>query len=443
MRAFFILFFLGAGLWAWGPLSLAQAQTLSPGSNEANPLDAANPFARSQALGSAFVGVADDGTALFSNPAGLAGLSAPELLADTDLWLVGSFEQTLLWTFPAGKGLGLGVAGQYLGFGSIPGFDNSGASTGTYGADRLNLKIGGGVEFLPGWNLGADLEVDRDRVDQTGAGNFSVGVGFLGRLSPQAKIGLSFDHAGILTAGESLLTQTRLGVSYLLPLGGSQTLLTALGGELDSGSDSFVQLGMEYNWAQTLFVRLGYQGAIQDQGLGGLTGLTAGAGAEVGGFRLDYAYSPYGDLGSAHRVTVGYLFQPPLPTPTPTPFYWPPPPMPPSAGDWKEGPGPAPTPSISGSDSLSVQSSVVVDPLAAGEALEKAGKYTQAMELYQFFLKDQPANAGLWEAMGNLYARFHRNTDAAVCFKRALDLKPGDPRLSQLLQSVGGNRDEK
>ena len=76
--------------------------------------------------------------------------------------------------------------------------------------------------------------------------------------------------------------------------------------------------------------------------------------------------------------------------------------------------------------------------MVAGQELEKEGKYKDAMEFYQSLLKDQPANAALWTAMGKLYARFNQFPEAAVCFRRALQIKPGDPEVLKWFQMVGG-----
>ena len=38
--------------------------------------------------------------------------------------------------------------------------------------------------------------------------------------------------------------------------------------------------------------------------LDNLRGLSAGFGAELAGFKLDYAFTPYGELGNAQRLTL-------------------------------------------------------------------------------------------------------------------------------------------
>jgi hypothetical protein len=440
MRAPRIIFLLGISLF-FSACPLRASETIFGSPGQANPLDGENPFARPSLLGPAFTAVADDATALFSNPAGLAFLPDSQIMTNTDFWLVDSVDETLLWGFPAGRGLGFALGGQYLSFGSLNGYDESGTSTGTYGADRLHLEVGGGWEIFPQWGLGLEFQTDWSRLDETSDFDASWGVGILGALSPRFKIGASFNHGGLFSPGETLSSQTQAGLSYLWSLDSRQNLLAALGAGVEGGTDSFLQGGLEYGWTQSLFLRLGYRQALQDNGLGGLTGLTVGAGMVIGALKLDYAYLPQGDLGGSHRITVGYRFAAAAPGPGPTPVFWPPP-LPP--GSFTRAPTPIPpglgataTPTPAG-DSLIVESSVTVDPLVAGQGLEKEGKYTEAMKFYQSLAKDQPANASLWAAMGKLYAQFDRDPEAALCFRRALELKPGDPDILKWLQTVGG-----
>ena len=42
--------------------------------------------------------------------------------------------------------------------------------------------------------------------------------------------------------------------------------------------------------------------------LDNLRGLSVGFGAEIADFKLDYAYTPYGELGNAQRLTLSVGF---------------------------------------------------------------------------------------------------------------------------------------
>ena len=62
-------------------------------------------------------------------------------------------------------------------------------------------------------------------------------------------------------------------------------------------------LGAEWWLRNVLALRAGYK-TNQDIG----QGLTAGIGYKFGRICLDYAYVPYGDLGDAHRISLGIKF---------------------------------------------------------------------------------------------------------------------------------------
>jgi len=65
-----------------------------------------------------------------------------------------------------------------------------------------------------------------------------------------------------------------------------------------------VNMGLEYNFANTLFLRGGYKFNSSE------AGLTAGLGIDYDlagvGLRADYAYSAFGLFGAVHRFTIGF-----------------------------------------------------------------------------------------------------------------------------------------
>jgi hypothetical protein len=54
-------------------------------------------------------------------------------------------------------------------------------------------------------------------------------------------------------------------------------------------------------------LRLGYDQSHSRE-LDGVAGMTAGGGLDLGGFRLDYAWVPYGELGMQNRFTLAFRF---------------------------------------------------------------------------------------------------------------------------------------
>ena len=69
---------LAIGVALLGAASTASAITDTE-TNASIPFNLANPGARSMGMGGAFVGLADDATAAYTNPAGLTQLVTPEV----------------------------------------------------------------------------------------------------------------------------------------------------------------------------------------------------------------------------------------------------------------------------------------------------------------------------------------------------------------------------
>ncbi|HJT24508.1 MAG TPA: hypothetical protein VJ873_08010, partial [bacterium] len=91
------------------PASAPGGQTIYSAASQSNSLGNVNDAARSAAMGSAFTGVADDASALLSNPAGLGFLRQGQLFLNSDFWLVGTFQETALAGIPADDLGGFGL----------------------------------------------------------------------------------------------------------------------------------------------------------------------------------------------------------------------------------------------------------------------------------------------------------------------------------------------
>jgi hypothetical protein len=99
----------------------------------------------------------------------------------------------------------------------------------------------------------------------------------------------------------------RLGSSYRLL---DRKLLLALGYDAWIHDErSYGDFGVEYKPVNWVAVRTGYQlGHGQDQLGSSLVGFSAGVGFEFKNLTFDYAYVPFGDLGTTQRISVGFRF---------------------------------------------------------------------------------------------------------------------------------------
>ncbi|MDR2191708.1 MAG: hypothetical protein LBO62_02350, partial [Endomicrobium sp.] len=116
-----------------------------------------------------------------------------------------------------------------------------------------------------------------------------------------AGTGLQYDQTS-----ESLPFVFKAAVSRIL----FENLLVDVDIDIPSDNDIFPAFGAEYklnvNQYADLFIRAGY--SFREKDLPGFAGFNAGFGARFADYTFDYAFSPYGDLGSAHRISAGIRF---------------------------------------------------------------------------------------------------------------------------------------
>jgi hypothetical protein len=274
----------------------------------ANPLDNNGGGARALGMGSAFVGVADDSSALLWNPAGLSGLKKIEIALHHNSALGGIIQETGILGVPLGSLGGLGVSVNYVNAGALPGYDESGAKTDDYSANRYGLGVGWGMQILRGLSGGITAKGTLQSVADNSYSNLAVDLGALWQPMQDLRVGLAYSNLGTSVAGYAQASALRLGASYHLGLGDSNALLLAVSGAWEPQGVSRLQVGAEDLILAVLAVRLGYQGNLADNQTYGLTGLTAGLGVTAQGFGLDYAFLPFGELGAAHRISLSYKF---------------------------------------------------------------------------------------------------------------------------------------
>src|SRR3954465_12158643 len=140
-------------LWFQVGLLRADSMVLMPAS-QVFGLDNASGSARAQAMGSASVALAGDASAVFTNPAGLAGVGVTELSAHHNAWLVDTWQESAVLGLPLGRGTGMAIFGNYVDYGNFEGRDASGNPTFPFKAYRLGGGFGWGREVAPGLSAG-------------------------------------------------------------------------------------------------------------------------------------------------------------------------------------------------------------------------------------------------------------------------------------------------
>jgi len=191
----------------------------------------------------------------------------------------------------------------------IQGFDEYGMETKTLVNNKYQAMIGLGFSPTPSLTIGANAKYFQEKLDEWTSGGAAFDIGALYAFDKAGvAIGFAAQNIGpdirFETVDEPLPTTMRLGVTHAFDISGEATKFTY---GLDLVKPRFealyVSAGAELNIMKTLDIRAGYCG--QEYRLG--DGISFGGGISIlNGLKLDYAWSPYGDLGNFHRISVYY-----------------------------------------------------------------------------------------------------------------------------------------
>ena len=291
MRTFFIFFTLG--LLVLSLCSLAQAQ--GPGTSTASFLKI-GVGAKATAMGGAFTAIANDGTALYWNPAGLTQIKQRELSATYNLWFQEIRQGYVSFGFPSLGGT-VGLGANYVDMGDIEGRDEEGNPTGDFGASDTHLFAGYADKFKNiSWGITAGWL--KDKIEKDTETTFLGNIGFLYPVSDRFTLGVVAQNIGSELGSDPLPLTFKVGAASKL-----KALTLALDIAKPQDNEIYYCLGAEWWLREVLALRVGYK-TNQDIG----QGLTAGIGYKFGRICLDYAYVPYGDLGDTHRISLGMKF---------------------------------------------------------------------------------------------------------------------------------------
>lgn len=301
--------------------------------------------ARASAMGEAFSAVADDSSALFWNPAGLAGVRKTEFQVSHNQWISDVKMDHFMLAIPAGGTWGL--AWSTLDLGEFDEWEGPGTLTGkTFSVSDQVFSFGyGNAFFAEMLQLGASGKYIRENLGG-GVGGQTYTMDFGATLNPWMMVpGTSFAVVVQNMGGELSGFQLPMGVRFsaaahkagifresMAPAGdnlgresehrtiypweasngeGGDLLISSVEVLVPGTGRTEFHWGVEY-WMNFVALRAGYRYRFPRNDLGGMSGLTLGLGIRGRSLQFDYgfdyAYAPYGDLGDASRFSVLVAF---------------------------------------------------------------------------------------------------------------------------------------
>jgi hypothetical protein len=264
--------------------------------------------ARAMGLGSAYVALADDPTAIYWNPAGLASISGTQVTAMHNEWIQDFRQEFAAVGAHVGPGaMGVGFSGFYTS--EFEKRDDTGVLIGHYGFNDIAVTGAYGLRVVEGLDAGIALRYVREMIDQYDATAFIGDVGAKYRLR---ETGVSFG-AAVQNLGKDakFISQTfplpitwRAGAaaSRQLPsLQGRGTLTAEIRGA--KADKAHFHVGAEYAYHERVALRLGGKFGYDDESV------TFGLGLAKDWVHFDYALVPLSsNLGTTHFFSLTGVF---------------------------------------------------------------------------------------------------------------------------------------
>jgi hypothetical protein len=278
--------------------------------------------ARAVALGEAFVALSDDASALYWNPAGLVQFSGDQIIFSHNKWIADISHDFLggVYHLDDANAFGLSVVslsmqkmkvttefspygtGEYFSFGDL-------AVAFSYSRKMTDqFSFGGTIRYIEETLDKLKMRgfmVDLGTYYWTGLGTsrFAVSVSNFGnQLAPDGEVVLIGKRTKSDWQAFSPPTIFRIGFAVEPYQTENHKITTSLQLNHPNDNSENVAAGFEYNWRNTFFLRGGYKFNVEEQDYSFGTGLNIPV--SLADLKVDYAFSNFQTLGSAHRFSI-------------------------------------------------------------------------------------------------------------------------------------------
>ncbi|HEX7078619.1 MAG TPA: PorV/PorQ family protein [Candidatus Eisenbacteria bacterium] len=260
--------------------------------------------ARAMGMASAYVALADDPTATYWNPAGLASMQGAQVTAMHNEWIQDFRQEYAAVGAPFGPGtVGLAFSGYYTS--ELERRDDTGVLTGHFGFNDVSMAAAYAGRVAPGLDVGAAARYLREMIDQEDAKTFIFDLGAKYRVR---ETGLTFGGAVQNLGGDPTLVTEKIPLPRMVRLGGAyERAIPGLHGKATLSTefrkaraeDARFHAGGEFEYKEQVALRVGGKFGYDAEDVSFGLGLTRGR------VRFDYALVPLSsNLGTTHFFSL-------------------------------------------------------------------------------------------------------------------------------------------
>jgi len=259
--------------------------------------------ARAMGMGNGYVALADDATAVYYNPAGMARLGTQQVSFLHTILFEGTIYDYIAYVYPLGAPGSLGIGAMRIGTDDIGRRDLT-RDVGSFDASQTQVLLSYGRKFDGRYYAGATLKIVNQSIDNLSAYGYGLDMGGQIQIWENLQAGLRLQDiigARLRLAQDKERTPFTVtaGMAYLrgLPWYG----LTGVGTfDFDRPENRSLKIraGLEVTHPTGLSVRGGYD---RDN-------VALGVGFRYQRLQIDYAYKFVNDLTDSHRFSLTYSF---------------------------------------------------------------------------------------------------------------------------------------
>ena len=299
--------------------------------------------ARASALGGAYTSIANDVSALYWNPAGIAWNQGFQLEFSHSPWLADISYNFfgITQSIPSlNSSIGFSLISTDYGEQPVRTVERPEGTGESYAANDMALGISFGMALTDRFSFGLTAKYITQKILSATGTAMAIDVGvFYNTALKGLKLGASVSNFGsqIELSGRHLTTIVdpdplvdnfdrvpvsyktgeydlpllfRAGISYQRDLDDLGEVLLSVDLNHPSHATESISLGFEYGFAKVFYLRTGYKNLFERDSI---VGLSLGAGIDYRikgsvGFRFDYSWTDWGILKNAQRFSVALMF---------------------------------------------------------------------------------------------------------------------------------------